>query len=328
MSFNPDQFVGLSVAEFEVYLERVDQTNLATEWASRVDWREPRRFAGATFDDPTSIQSWRLFPKDIGQDLPENHPPILIPNVDLIRYIGGGQFGWVYAGKVRSTGLVVAVKVLRNDPGCDTPRMAANEAINGAKLNHRNIMRVFDLRPVGDYWIILMELVKGDRLSDASLGAVSLKPLLSALSDAVRCMGASKIIHRDLKPDNIVLRQTDGSPVIVDLGISVDLEVFDPASAVIAGTPLFMPPEAIDGVIDIGFDPYSLGVTATMVVTGVAPRLPGSIHDLFGHKRSGRFRQEIVSILGGVDRSIAEWITALVDNHGAQRLAALHAGIS
>jgi serine/threonine-protein kinase len=140
-------------------------------------------------------------------------------------------------------------------------------------------------------------------------------------------MGASNIVHRDLKPHNIVIRRADGSPVIVDLGISVDLELLDPGSTVIAGTPLFMPPESFDGAIDGAFDPYSLGVTATVAMTGEYPRLSGNIGDLIRHKRSGRFREEIVGMLGGIERSIAEWITALIEDRGAQRLAALHAGI-
>lgn len=327
MAFNPDQFVGLPVAELEEYLRIANQAEVQKDWANRVEWREPFKFAGGMTDDPTLLQPLYIFPEDIGEDLPENHPPISVPNVDLIKYIGGGQFGWVYAGRVRSTGLVVAVKVLRDDRGSDTPRSAANEAMNAAKLHHRNIMRVFDLRPVGSCWIILMELVKGQRLSDVGVDTTNLKPLLGALSDAVRFMGASNIIHRDIKPQNIVMRQADSSPVIVDLGISVDLTVFDPPSTVIAGTPLYMPPEALVGTIDTAFDPYSLGVTAAEVATGRLPVPPGTFQDLFRHKQGGQFRQEIMGTLSAVNKPIAEWVSALLDNSSEQRLSALHAGI-
>src|SRR5262249_55158379 len=155
------------------------------------------------------------------------------------------------------------------------------------------IMRVFDLRPIGQYWIILMELVVGNSLSSTTVQKDEIKRVFGSLADAVYHMGQSKVVHRDLKPDNIVVRRSDRSAVIVDLGLSVDTNVFDPKDARIAGTPLFMPPEAIDGVITNAFDAYSLGVSAAKVVTGSYPHLPGGLREMFDHKKSGLFREKL-----------------------------------
>ncbi len=316
----------MSGKDLEAFLQKVDQESLASEWRGKVDWRERPKFMGGILDDPIALPSRYLFPDDIGTDLPKDHPPVSVPNVDILRYLGGGQFGWVYAAKVRTTGLVVALKVLRNDRGTDAPRTAANEAIMGAKLKHRNIMGVFDLRPIGRYWIILMELVLGDSLSSTTVQSDETRRVFGALSDAVHHMGQAKVVHRDLKPDNIVIRRTDRSPVIVDLGLSVDMNVFDPKDAGIAGTPLFMPPEAIDGVITNAFDAYSLGVTAATVVTGKHPQLPGGFRGPFGHKKSGLFRERLIAMLRETEQPVANWIGRMIEDDLPARLAALDDG--
>lgn len=187
-------------------------------------------------------------------------------------------------------------------------------------------MGVFDLRPVGQYWIILMELVKGDSLSATPIRDDEVKRLFGSLADAVSHMVQANVVHRDLKPDNIVVRRSDRSPVIVDLGLSVDTTVFDPKAAGFAGSPVFMPPEATDGVITNAFDAYSLGVTAAKVLTGNYPSLPGGIGELFGHKKSGRFREELLAMLRGTDEAVARWIGGLTDDDLKARLAALEDG--
>ncbi len=148
-AFDPEVFVGKAAAELEAFLQGVDQDALASEWRDRVEWRQRPRVGGGMLDDPTRLQSRHLFPDDIGFDLPAEHPPVAVPNLDILRYLGGGTFGGVYVARVRTTGLIVALKVLRTDRGDDTPRSAANEALMGAKLKHRNIVRVFDVRPIG-----------------------------------------------------------------------------------------------------------------------------------------------------------------------------------
>jgi eukaryotic-like serine/threonine-protein kinase len=190
--------------------------------------------------------------------------------VDLEEYLGGGRFGCVYAGRVRSTGLLIAVKILRSDRSETDEQRARGvirEAMIGARLSHRNIMGVFDVRPVGQFWIILMELVQGDRLSDAELDESSLIHCFGGLADAICSMAERQIVHRDIKPDNIVLRRFDRSPVIVDLGLAVDLAVTGPEDRGFAGSPRFMPPEAFNGTVTTSFDAYSLGVTAFDVLT-------------------------------------------------------------
>ncbi len=282
-------------------------------------------------DEPWEVSTQRLTHERNDTQLPADHPQILVPNVDIKEYIGGGQFGWVYAGLVRTTGLVIAVKVLRNECFESTSlvaRRAANEAIIGAKLAHRNIMGIFDLRPVGRFWIILMELVQGKSLAQSDISSDKMRSYFGQLADALYLMVNNRIVHRDIKPDNIVLRKIDESPVVVDLGLAVDLSLLDPAEAGIAGTPYFMPPEALNGEISSAFDAYSLGVTAafTIVKDDYFFSFPGGMAELFRAKASGEFSDRVKDALNNTDSELRNWILNLLSMDTETRLRALQEG--
>ncbi len=171
-----------------------------------------------------------------------------------------------------------------------------------------------------------MELVVGDDLSAAQVQSVEWKRIFGSLADAVHHMSHSNVIHRDLKPHNIIVRRSDRSPVIVDLGLSVDLQVFDPSDAGLAGTPLFMPPEAIDGVITNAFDAYSLGVTAAGVLAKDRPVFSGDMVQLFAAKKSGKFQEQLIASVSGTDGLMGTWIGRLTAHDATVRLAALDEG--
>lgn len=261
-----------------------------------------------------------------GADLPPNHEPISVPNVDLEEYLGGGSFGCVYSGRVRSTGLVVAVKILRTDIVKTTDegaQGAVREAMIGARLNHRNIMAVFDVRPVGNFWIVLMEFVQGSRLRFLKFEDDHKMRVFGQLADAVKWMGSKHIVHRDIKPDNIVVRRADGSPVIVDLGMAVDLAISAPEEFGVSGTPLFMPPEGFDGKVTLSFDAYSLGMTAFEVLVAGLRLGNWDLQGIIAAKKSGEFEREISSHLQGKNQELRLWILDLISADLDKRRLAL-----
>jgi serine/threonine protein kinase len=340
--FRPSDFAGRPLQDLADFLEQPDTDALEHERGKFLGrTRPPRvRFAyeieiGETFQGlfESSTQCLESSTQHLTRDrddthLPATHPPISVPNVDIVEYLGGGAFGWVYSGRVKTTGLIIAVKILRNDYFQRKEllsRRAANEAVICAKLGHRNIMRVFCLQPIGDFWIILMELVQGKSLADSEISPDGIKSCFQQLANALRTMGDMRIVHRDVKPANIVLRRLDASPVLVDFGLALDLSISDPADAGIGGSPYYMPPEAFRGQITPAFDAYSLGVTAfTVVKPDHSIPIQGGSEGLIRSKLSGEFHDCIERAFNDAKPILADWILKLVSLDVEVRLRALN----
>src|SRR5947209_11727883 len=117
--------------------------------------------------------------------LPDDHPDIEVPGVVLEAFLGGGGQGWVYAGRVKRTNKVVAVKVLGRGPGDDPLGWGAREAVLCARVRHRNVLRVLRAEPAGAFWVVLMELVQGDELARGSLPPGEARGCFGRLADAL-----------------------------------------------------------------------------------------------------------------------------------------------
>src|SRR5438045_3826989 len=170
--------------------------------------------------------------------LPDDHPDVEVPGVVLEQFLGGGGQGWVYAGRVRATNKVVAVKVLaRGDD--DALSWGAREAVLCARVRHRNVLRVLQAQSVGAFWVVLMELVQGDELSRGALTPAEARTCFAALADALLALARHRLVHRDVKPANILLRKPDRSPVLIDFGLAIDLAELAETAADMSGTPFY-----------------------------------------------------------------------------------------
>src|SRR6185312_12655441 len=176
----------------------------------------------------------------------------------------------------------VAVKVLfphlaRRD---EVVRRFQREARAAATLEHRNILRVYDVGGGADddppY--IVMELIRGRSL----LGELEQKgPMLAEvvaclgalLADALGAAHAAGIIHRDVKPANVMIA-SDGRVLLADFGVA-RLETEDSLvtkTGSLLGTPAYMSPEQASGdTATAKSDLYSLGATLYQLATGVLP---------------------------------------------------------
>ena len=189
----------------------------------------------------------------------------------LREHAGSGGMADVYQAwdNVRSTRL--AIKVLRRDLSIN-PRffkMFANEAEILRKLEHPNIVRVYDFEREGDLVFIIMDWVDGKSLKEAidnrkqpytfdDLSAI-LQPICSALYYAHQ----NQVYHCDVKPANILLH-TDGRIMLSDFGVA-----HLAAESTGGGTAPYMAPEQFfSGLVDGRTDVYSLGVTLYEILSG------------------------------------------------------------
>jgi len=201
----------------------------------------------------------------------------------ILEEIGSGGMATVYKAWQPSVQRYVAIKVL-------WPHLSTNsqfvqrfrqEAIIAAKLNHPNIVTVYEVNQSSGYLFIAMEYVEGQSLRDilAQEGPLPLERtihILRQIAAALDYAHQNHIIHRDVKPANILITATDQA-VVTDFGIAKALAgsgatAHLTATGTIIGTPAYMSPEQIQGLsIDHRSDLYSMGIICYEMLGGRPP---------------------------------------------------------
>jgi serine/threonine protein kinase len=326
MTFDPRQLLGRPLPAVVADLAQVGVEALDATGQGRVEFYDACAARDTLRDEPINLRPTDLMttlPSTADTDLSPAHPDVAVPDVVLETYLGGGSQGWVYAGRVISTGKVIAVKVLRGDPWAGL-RGALREATICAKVRHPNILRVFQAQPAGVFWVVHMELVQGTELRPGQLTTAEAKTCFAQLADALCTLGQRQIVHRDIKPANILLRHEAGAPVLVDFGVAVDLAAPDLEPLDVSGTPLFMVAEAFQRCHpEPSWDAYSLGVSAAAALLGPLDDYP-DVAAVVQAKLSGDFERGLQDALLQLDDPpLREWIMALLSRDPATRLGAL-----
>ena len=187
--------------------------------------------------------------------------------------LGHGGMATVYCAHDLKLGRQVAIKLLAdNFAGDDDVRKRfSREARMAAKLDHPNVVQVFDVGEEDDRPYIVMEYVDGGTVGDRIEGRRRALPraeairLLCQLCDGLGHAHARKLIHRDIKPQNLLLRSSDDCLKITDFGIARAAEettrLTRPGKVI--GTDRYMAPEQLrDEKITPATDVYACGVVA------------------------------------------------------------------
>lgn len=199
--------------------------------------------------------------------------------------LGQGAMGSVYKCHHVVTGrLRAAVKVVNLADVAEGGRWFLREVEALARLDHPGVVGI---RSPGvdaqrGMMYIAMELVEGETLltflKRGPLPVTMFRQVFGGVAAALAFAHAHGIYHRDLKPSNIMIRP-DGSPVLVDFGVAVDLEAGEDAPETRIGTPSYMPPESfLAGPVDPAkADIYALGVLMFEALTArrAFERVPG-----------------------------------------------------
>jgi serine/threonine-protein kinase len=200
--------------------------------------------------------------------------------------LGKGAMGLVYDGRDPTLDRRVAIKTIltRNLDEATAKHYAMRfqrEVRAVARLNHPNIVQVYDFGQEGDLAFIVMEYIEGKELKDAfdkkelfDLGT-SFR-LMSELLGALDFAHEAGVIHRDIKPANVMV-DGKGHAKLTDFGVA---RVEDPDAATgeatragaVIGTPSYMSPEQIQGqTIDRRTDIFSAGIVFYQLLTGQKP---------------------------------------------------------
>ncbi|MBI4835039.1 MAG: serine/threonine protein kinase [Planctomycetes bacterium] len=201
---------------------------------------------------------------------------------ELMRKIGEGGMGAVYLAHHKRLDKNVAVKILPVSFSKEEDRVKrfVREARSTAKLDHPNIIQIFDIQLAkpGGFYFIIMQYIDGDNLDMRikKQGKLPIPEAIRIIKSAASALGAAHsmgIIHRDIKAENIMLSK-NGEIKLMDFGLA---RIGDSSSSIssagdIMGTPHYMAPEQAKGEpIDHRADIYALGITFYYALTGKRP---------------------------------------------------------
>jgi len=206
-----------------------------------------------------------------------------INNYVIERKLGDGGMGEVFYAKHNKVDREVAIKVLHSHlfSNENIHNRFKNEANALIKLNHPNIVKIFDYVEQDNFACLIMEYINGYTLDDyiskvsGPLPSAKASSIICSILDAVQYAHDHNVYHRDIKPANIMISKDGNKVRIMDFGIAklTDSKNFKTTHAnTQLGTPFYMSPEQIKGLpYSRMSDIYSLGVTLFEMVTGKCP---------------------------------------------------------
>lgn len=205
----------------------------------------------------------------------------LLGKFKIIQLLGCGGMGAVYKATHVVLEKTVCVKILFPSlvhPGKNTVERFLREAKAIAKLEHPNIVQIYDIEKEQDIYFIVMEYIEGKTLTQLleERETLTAKETVHISIEVARALDAAhlqRIVHRDVKPSNIMI--TDDNHIkLTDFGLARSMDVTGKISGSneIWGTPLYLSPEYIRGDrVDHRSDIYSLGVMMYHTLAGDPP---------------------------------------------------------
>jgi eukaryotic-like serine/threonine-protein kinase len=259
----------------------------------------------------------------------------------LEREIGRGAMGVVYLGRDTAINRMVAIKAIPLAAEFSDAELVEararffREAETAGRLNHPNIVTIYDVGEERGLAYIAMEYLKGRHLSDYAKSNNLMEPrkVLEVIGRTAEALGFAhkqQVVHRDIKPANLMYDPSTDVLKITDFGIARLSGAGSTRTGIVLGTPSFMSPEQLEGRTVTGHsDLFSLGVSLFQLLTGQLPFTADSMTGLMQqiaeapHPPLRAFRPDLPACVESViDRALAKNPEARYDS-GAQMAAAL-----
>jgi predicted Ser/Thr protein kinase len=244
-----------------------------------------------------------------------------IGNYEILEEIGEGGMGIVYRARQEGLDRVVALKVLLSNLSrkAGFVERFMREAKNAAKLDHPNIVTIYEVGTDDDSYFFSMKFVEGEDLADIlARGPIPLDravDIACQIADGLSHAHQIGVIHRDIKPANIII-DGSGRAVITDFGIArAAWEEKLTVTGQSIGTIEYMSHEQFEGKSDLDrrTDVYSLGATFYRMVTGVSPYPGDTTQEVMYKKVKGDYPAP-----SAVNPSLPLWVNGVVAKAMAQ----------
>ena len=206
--------------------------------------------------------------------------------------LGKGAMGVVYLGKDPKIGRVVAIKTMSLAQEFEADELEEvkarffREAESAGRLNHPNIVTMYDAGEEHDLAYIAMEFLKGKDLvpytkPDNLLPLPKVLSIVARVADALDYAHTLNVVHRDIKPANIMYDMESDTVKVTDFGIARITDSSKTKTGMVLGTPSYMSPEQLSGAkIEGASDLFSLGVSLYQMVCGKLPFIGNSMAQL------------------------------------------------
>ncbi|HEV8316137.1 MAG TPA: serine/threonine-protein kinase, partial [Vicinamibacterales bacterium] len=205
--------------------------------------------------------------------------PVRIGHYAIIRKLGEGGMGVVYAARDERLHRTVALKTMSSLANDETARRRFwREARAAASVSHPNVCQIYEIVEDGGELFIAMELLEGqpltERLRRGPLSVSQTLPIGLGILAALAALHARGIVHRDLKPSNVFL--TPHGVKLLDFGLarpeldhSLTMATIPTRTAMIMGTPRYMAPEQATGqAVDARSDLFAVGTILFEMLAG------------------------------------------------------------
>ena len=207
----------------------------------------------------------------------------MLGRYEIEKELGKGAMGVVYQGRDPKIGRVVAIKTMalaqefEADDLADVKARFYREAETAGRLNHPNIVTIYDAGEEHDLAYIAMEFLKGRDLGfytrpENLLPLPRVLNIVASVADALSYAHEQHVVHRDIKPANIMFDPETNSVKVTDFGIARIIDSSKTKTGMVLGTPSYMSPEQLAGrKIEGASDLFSLGVSLYQMVCGKLP---------------------------------------------------------